>query len=185
MARLGGLSGTMRAHPRISAAIAAVAAAAAGTAIALAPGGGAPTTVDPRTRLSADYNACLLTGPAGTAGQPAAAVWAGIQKASLSTSERASRQSVVGAQTLADAETYINTLALRQCASIVAVGALPTQAAEQSATTFPAVRFIVVTSTSPQGGRPGNVDVVAATSPDTITDGVANALVVDFDRVKP
>lgn len=171
-------------HPRIVAGTAMAVGIMVGAAILLQPGGSKPTSVDPRTRISVDYSACLLTGPDGSTAQPAKAVWAGLQQAALTTSERASEQATLGAQTLDNAETYINTMALRQCRAIVAVGTLPTQAAELRADAFPSVSFVLVAVASQQTKRP-NVTVIAPASAETLTASVSAVLVDDFDRAKP
>jgi hypothetical protein len=101
-----------------------------------------PAAVAPRTRVYADYTACLLTGAAGTAQDPAAAVWAGMEQASNHTSERVSTLPITGPQNLA--------LALRNCDLIVTAGALPDQAAEARATVFPHQRFLVIGGTGAQ-----------------------------------
>jgi basic membrane lipoprotein Med (substrate-binding protein (PBP1-ABC) superfamily) len=155
------------------------AVALAGIAIlayALWPASRPADVADPRTRVYVNYSACLLTGPSGTAQNPATAVWAGMQQASNRTSERISTLPITGPQNVATAEQFLNTLALRNCNLIITAGTLPDQAAEARATAFPHQRFLVVGGTSAQS----NLSFLPDGSPSSLTAVVQNAVTTDY-----
>jgi hypothetical protein len=132
--------------------------------------------VDPRTRVYVDYSACLLTGPAGTTQNPAAAIWAGMQQASNHTSERIRTLPMTGPQNLATAEQFLNTVAMQNCNLIITAGDLPDQAAEARATAFPHQRFLAVGGT----GAQSNLSFLPDVSPSTLTAAVKNAVITDY-----
>jgi hypothetical protein len=140
-----------------------------------------PAAVVPRTRVYADYSACLLTGAAGTTQNPGAAVWAGMEQASNHTSERVSTLPISGPQNLATAEQFLNTLALRNCDLIVTAGTLPDQAAEARATAFPRQRFLVIGGT----GAQNNVSFLPDGSPAALTVAVQKDVTTDYTAHAP
>lgn len=169
----------MRRHPR-RAAIAALVIATVATIAGVARTGNShpAAVVDPRTRVYTDHAACLLTDARGTTTATAGAAWSGMQQAAKTTSERTSTLPITGAQTLQSAETYLNTLALQGCQTIIGAGALPVEAVQARATEFPHTRFIVVTSTGTgtKADAP-NVTLIPAATADAISNDVSLALV--------
>lgn len=103
-----------------------------------------------RSRQYADYTACLLTDENGISGPAAAAVWSGMQQASTKTTEQVSFLAVQGDQSLANAETYFNTLAGRGCDIILAAGALPAQAANTRSASYPKITVLAYPNTGAQ-----------------------------------
>jgi basic membrane lipoprotein Med (substrate-binding protein (PBP1-ABC) superfamily) len=140
------------------------------------PGSHPAAVVDPRTRVYVDYSACLLTGPAGTTGNPAAAIWAGMQQASNHTSERIRTLPMTGPQNLATAEQFLNTLALQSCDLIITTGDLPNEAAEARATAFRHQRFLAVGGI----GTQSDLSILPGGSPLTLTAAVKNAVTTDY-----
>jgi basic membrane lipoprotein Med (substrate-binding protein (PBP1-ABC) superfamily) len=110
----------------------------------------------PRARQYRDAVACLLTDDRGLNGPQAAAVWAGMQDASVTTLVRVQYLQVDGAQSTQNAEAFLGTLIQSKCAVIIAVGKAPVDALPGVAARFPDRRFVVV------GGAAGgsNVSVV-------------------------
>jgi hypothetical protein len=102
------------------------------------PGGAAPT------RQYLNFDACLLTDARGVAGNPAAAVWSGMQESSLATRARVSYLPVLGPSTRAAALPYLASLIERHGAVVLAVGAAQSAAVTADAARFPLVRFITV-----------------------------------------
>jgi basic membrane lipoprotein Med (substrate-binding protein (PBP1-ABC) superfamily) len=155
------------------------AAALAGIAIlayVFWPGSHPAAVVDPRTRVYVDYSACLFTGPAGTTGNPATAIWAGMQQASTQTSERIRTLPMTGPQNLATAEQSLNTLALQNCNLIITTGDLPNEAAEARATAFRHQHFLAVGGT----GAQSNLSFLPDDSPSTLTAAIKNAVTTDY-----
>lgn len=109
-----------------------------------------------RERVFTDVSACLLTDFQGVAGPAAAAVWAGMQEASVETRARASYVPVGrSAKTRAAITPYLNSLILSDCNLVVAAGAAQVDAVVAAASAHPDIRFAVV------GGRGGaNVAVL-------------------------
>ena len=171
---------TLRAHPRRTAGAAVGALAVTGGAILfLQPNHSGQTSVDPRTRVFANYSACLLTGPGGVDSQPASAIWQGMQQASSTTNERVTNQPLIGAQTTQNAEEYINTLASLQCRIIITIGRNPAQAVTNRATAYPDVQFICVAADLPKQGL-RNIRSIASTSSNAMTATIADGLVNAF-----
>jgi hypothetical protein len=98
----------------------------------------------PRARQYLAWTACLLTDAHGLNGQPAAAVWAGMQEASLATRAQMEYLPVVTGPTVADAVPFLNSLAARQCKVIIGAGPAPAGAVAAGARRYPAIRFAVV-----------------------------------------
>ncbi len=120
------------------------AAAAVAAAVWLTwPSPGLPGNAAP-TRQYLNVDACLLTGARGVTGDPAAAVWSGMQDASLATRARVSYLPALGPESTAGALPYLASLLQRHCAVVVAVGAPQSAAVATDAARFPQVRFITV-----------------------------------------
>lgn len=110
----------------------------------------------PRARQYVDVNLCLLTAERGLAEPDAVPVWAGMQDVSTATHVRVQYLAVAGAQTVANARTFVASLAQARCAVVLAAGDVPVAAVAEAAPTFTAVRFVTV------GGNPGpNITVVS------------------------
>jgi basic membrane lipoprotein Med (substrate-binding protein (PBP1-ABC) superfamily) len=179
MARRIGAS--LRAHPWPSLIGVLALAGAATLAILLLPGHQNSEALDPRTRTYTEQSACLLTDAHGTTSTTAGAAWAGMQRAAKTTAERTSTLPITGTQTLQNAETYLNTLALRGCEVIIGADALPDQAVEARATAYPHTRFITIADTAP-AQKETNLTAVLDKEPNTIANTVAAALVTDATR---
>lgn len=108
----------------------------------------APVEETPRAREYRDYDMCLLTGPDGVAGEPAATVWAGLNEVSLQTSVRRSFQSVKGEQSVERAKEFAATLVQQGCGIIVAVGEHQVAAVAEVAGSHPSVQFVTVGGTA-------------------------------------
>ena len=96
------------------------------------------------TRQYLDTSACLLTVAAGVTGDPQAAVWQGMEDASLATHVRAEYLAVRGPGTEANALPYLASLLQRRCGVVLAVGPAQVAAAAAEAGRFPRVRFIAI-----------------------------------------
>jgi hypothetical protein len=105
----------------------------------------------PRARPYLEYTACLLTDGQGVAGPPAAAVWAGMQDASLATHAKVQYLPVVGEPTVGNALPYLANLVQRRCAVVFAVGPAQVAAVAADAANHPGVRFIVASGASASG----------------------------------
>ena len=119
-----------------------------------------PSAPQPRAWRYLDVSACLLTDERGLSGA-AAAVWAGMQDASLATRVRVQHLAVVGEQTVDNAAPFAAGLAQGGCALVLAVGEVAVAAVERTAPRFPSVRFVTVGG----GAAAGNVTVLAASDP--------------------
>src|SRR5581483_11968632 len=75
-----------------------------------------------RAREYRSFDVCLLTGAAGLSDRATAAVWVGMQDASLVTRARVSYLPAVGPATAADVAPYEASLIQRNCQVVVAVG---------------------------------------------------------------
>ena len=113
-----------------------------------------------RARMYTAFDACLLTDTHGLATAQTAAVWDGMQNASLATHAKVSYLAVTGPDTPANASVFINTLLVRHCDLVLAVGASEVRAALAAAASYPEQHFVVV------GGGPaaGNVAVVPSSA---------------------
>ncbi|GAA1722963.1 hypothetical protein GCM10009765_83680 [Fodinicola feengrottensis] len=116
-----------------------------------------PHSEPSRARIYLAFTACLLTDSRGTAGE-AAPVWAGMQKASLTTHAKVQFLAAYGPQTEANAVPYVNTLAQRKCNVILAADKTSVDAVASNAHRFPRTTFVVVGSQAAQS----NVVVVNA-----------------------
>jgi basic membrane lipoprotein Med (substrate-binding protein (PBP1-ABC) superfamily) len=98
----------------------------------------------PRARQYREAVACLLTDDRGITSPQAAAVWSGMQDASVQTLVRVQYLQVAGAQTKQNAETFLGTLVQSKCAVILAVGKPPLEALPAIAAQFPDRRFVAI-----------------------------------------
>ncbi|HEX6500821.1 MAG TPA: hypothetical protein VF054_17590 [Micromonosporaceae bacterium] len=99
----------------------------------------------------------------------AAAVWAGMQDASLATHAKVQYLSVAGPQTADNAAPFLAGLAQGHCDLVFVAGEAPVAAVRSTAPTFPRVTFYVLGQTEPRS----NVSIVDASSPETIRTAVA------------
>ncbi|HZU55099.1 MAG TPA: hypothetical protein VFA06_04470 [Actinocrinis sp.] len=122
-------------------------------------------------RAFVDFTVCVLTDAHGISSADAAPVWRGVLMAQESTNAKAQFLAVTGGGSPDAAVVSLNTLALRGCGLIVAVGDSQVSAVWRQARTFPARHFAVV------GGlmlaEDGNVAVIESRSPDTVVSQVA------------
>ncbi|MFC7279965.1 hypothetical protein ACFQS1_38910 [Paractinoplanes rhizophilus] len=118
---------------------------------------------EPRARQYTAATACLLTPAAGVADHDTAPVWNGMQQASLATHGKVRYLAVNGDQTLANAATYLATLAIGGCDVILAAGSAPAAAVDANAATYPETRFVVV------GTAQRHPNVTRVSEPDTAT----------------
>lgn len=175
----------VRRHPWTSAASLLALASLAALAALLIPGN--PSTTNPftpRTRVYTNQTACLLTDAQGTTTPAAGAAWTGMQQASKTNAERISSLPITGAQTLQNAETYLNTLALQGCENIIGAEALPDHAIAARADSFPHIHFIAITGTTTIH-PPANLTSLPDTSPATITAEVTATLLGDSTSATP
>jgi basic membrane lipoprotein Med (substrate-binding protein (PBP1-ABC) superfamily) len=123
-----------------------------------------PPPEQPRARQYLEFNACLLTDDQGIAGPTGQPVWAAMQEASLATLAKVQYLAVAGPQTESNALPFANSLAQRRCDLIFAAGPAPAAAVRTAATSFPGVRFYIVTADAPAAGaaNPSNVRAVRA-----------------------
>lgn len=95
-----------------------------------------PDAEAPRERRYRDVTACLLTDSKGIASGPAAAVWAGMQDASLKTLAKVQYLSVAGEQTARNAALYLTSLGQSGCVVVFGVGDAPVEALPDGASAF-------------------------------------------------
>jgi basic membrane lipoprotein Med (substrate-binding protein (PBP1-ABC) superfamily) len=111
-----------------------------------------------RTRATINFTACLLTPPAGTGATPQSqAAYNGLLKAQATTNIRVQTFETLGTDTPANAQTAVNTLALRGCNIVTAATPAETAAVEQQAHIFPSTTFAVVTAQKPAAPPPANL----------------------------
>ena len=177
---LARIAAPAREHPWLSIATATAGLLIAGSTMLLGQPDHTQAAVDPRTRVFANYSACLLTGPGGTGDQPAAAIWKGMQQASSTTNERVTNQPIIGAQTVQNAEEYINTLSSLRCRVVITIGQNPAQAAFARATAYPGIKFITIAASIPSQ-RPENISGLPVTTGETITGEITQSLITDFN----
>ncbi|MFD6023316.1 type 1 periplasmic-binding domain-containing protein [Streptomyces griseoluteus] len=131
---------------------------------------------DTRARQYKEFDACLLTGDKGIAqGTDAASAWQGMQRASLQTRARINYVPVTGAQSVANAQPFLNSLMQRHCGVLIAVGAPQTRVAREAAADHAEVRFVLVdgTSSKPRGTAR---NVTVATPGDALPETVASVI---------
>lgn len=113
-----------------------------------------------RTRITIDFTACLVTSPAGIDASPQSkAVWQGLLNAQTHTDIRIQTFGTPGAETAPNAQTAVNTLALRGCNLITAATPIETAAIEHQARLYTSTRFAIVTPTQPSTAKPTNLTV--------------------------
>lgn len=178
------LGSSVRSHPWRSLSSLLALGCAAALVILLLPSHQSPEAFNPRTHTYTEHSACLLTDAHGITSTTAGAAWAGMQQATKTTAERTSTLPVTGAQTLQNAETYLNTLALRGCQVIIGAGALPGQALAARATAYPHIQFIAVADAAPTQ-KATNLTAVSDQEASTIAHTVEAALVTDIARPTP
>ncbi|MFI7501159.1 hypothetical protein ACIBVL_22165 [Streptomyces sp. NPDC049687] len=149
----------------------AVAAALLVTAVLLFSHDDRPPIPATRARAYTDVDACLLTGERGiTAGSTAAAVWQGMQDASLKTHARVSYEPVTGEQSTGNARPFLNGLLQRSCDVVLAVGEPEVAAAEETAGRYEKVDFVLV------GAARAGANVSRVATGDGLRAGVAHAV---------
>jgi hypothetical protein len=97
-----------------------------------------------RARTFTSFSACLLTGPKGLQDSIAAPVWTALRADSTATHAQISYLTMLGPDTTAQAEAYINTLALRGCTAILAAGPAPAQGAIERAAAWPGSHIFAI-----------------------------------------
>jgi hypothetical protein len=131
---------------------------AAGVLLALPDTNSASTNhviPEARARTYGQVSNCLLTDPSGIQGAFAAAVWAGMESASAANHAQVSYLAIQGPDTTANAEIYINTLAMRGCSTILVAGSVSAQAAVHRAASWANQRLVTVTTTAPASSTSG------------------------------
>lgn len=137
-------------------------------AVVIAVGVWALWPESPRARVYRDATACLLTDNRGVIVEPAASVWAVMEKSSVDTRVRLEHLRVVDPQTPENAAGYLTSFASTGCGMIVAVGEAPAGAVALRAATFPDIPFITVGD----GTAAANVEVFGPSSTAEIQDAV-------------
>ena len=132
-----------------------------------------PSPVEPRARQYRDVTACLLTDRQGVTGTNAAAVWAGMQAASLRTHGQVRYLAVTGDQTVGNAQTFVGTLLAGRCSVIVAAPGIADGAVRAVALQHPEQRFLVVGGDAP---TLSNMSRVEGSSASDITSRVSAAV---------
>lgn len=140
-----------------------------------------------RARTYSQVSDCLLTDPAGVQSSLAAAVWDGMQAASAATHTQVSYLAIQGPNTVANAEVYINTLAMRGCSVVVAAGDVPAQGAVARASAWPHQRLVTITTTAlaRPTARPGNLTSISSTSTASVTGQIKALLTVGSSTTIP
>jgi hypothetical protein len=123
-----------------AAAVVVAAGVAAGVLLSSTSGGGP----QPRARVYANVDECLLTGPQGVSAAPDSQVWQVMENVSLATSARVSYLQVEGPATSANASGFLGSLLVRGCRVVVAADAPERAAVLGEAPRFRSVRFVVV-----------------------------------------
>ncbi|WP_329410729.1 hypothetical protein OG802_14450 [Streptomyces sp. NBC_00704] len=152
--------------------LAAAAALTVSAVLLFSPDDDRPAVPDTRARAYTDVDACLLTGDKGvTADSTAAAVWQGMQDASLKTHARVSYAPVTGEQSAGNARPFLNGLLQRSCDVVLTVGGPEATAARTAAPQYEKVDFVLVGDATRASG---NVRTVAAG--DGVRTAVADAV---------
>lgn len=97
-----------------------------------------------RARQYTAHQACLLTDAHGITTPQAAAVWAGMEDASLATHAKVIYLQTAGPATVGNTIPYANTLIQRHCDMILATGDPQTAALAHIAHTAPGIRFVLL-----------------------------------------
>jgi basic membrane lipoprotein Med (substrate-binding protein (PBP1-ABC) superfamily) len=123
-----------------------------------------------RTRASVNFTACLVTPAAGTGATPQSqAVYNGLLKAQTTTNIRVQTFETQGPDNASDAQTAVNTLALRGCNLVTAATPAESAAIELQAHLFPSTRFAIVGATKPDSSLPTNITIEPAGSDSQVT----------------
>jgi basic membrane lipoprotein Med (substrate-binding protein (PBP1-ABC) superfamily) len=145
-----------------------VVAVVVGLVVWLVPGGRSVPSL--RRRASIAFSVCVLTDSHGTSAGLGASVWRGVLKAQATTNLRAQGLRVGGSGGVPTAVVGVDTLAMRGCRLVVAVGAAQVAAVWKQAAVFRDVWFVVVNGVT---GHARNVAILAAHQGSEITDRVA------------
>ncbi|MCH5673860.1 hypothetical protein [Streptomyces gilvus] len=133
-----------------------------------------------RARHYTETDACLLTDRHGINAAPAAAVWQGMQDASLTTHARVSYSSVTGEQSTANARPFLNSLLQGSCEVVLAVGGPEVEAAREATGQYAKLGFVLVgrgSGSKGQGkGKAGADNVAWVPADDGLRAGVAAAV---------
>jgi basic membrane lipoprotein Med (substrate-binding protein (PBP1-ABC) superfamily) len=130
-----------------------------------------------RTRTSVNFTACLVTPAAGTGATPQSqAAYNGLLKAQATANIRVQTIKTQGSENTADAQTAVNTLALRGCNLVTAATPIEATAVEQQAHLFTTTRFAVVTATKPTAALPANISIEPAGSGSAITAEISQLI---------
>jgi hypothetical protein len=133
----------------------------------------------PRARQYTDHTACMLTDQQGLAGPEAAAVWAGMQRASVATLTKISYLAATGPATTANARTYAAALTQQHCQLVIGVGPSQAEALSAESANHTDLAFAAVIQ-NPQPGlisiSPGTRDSVSAAAEEIVTNSAHNTL---------
>ncbi|WP_051966393.1 type 1 periplasmic-binding domain-containing protein [Kitasatospora mediocidica] len=119
-----------------------------------------PAPLPVRARQYTQVRACLLTDQQGVTAAADAPVWAGLQDGSAASRAQVSSLPVIGPATVANAQSYANTLIQQKCSVVLAADPLPGQALRAVASANPKVRFVLVD----HGATAANLTVLDPTS---------------------
>ncbi|WP_369189743.1 hypothetical protein [Streptomyces sp. R08] len=134
---------------------------------------GRPPIPATRARHYTETDACLLTDRQGVNGSTAAAVWKGMQDASLKTHARVNYSSVTGEQTTANARPFLNAMLQGSCEVVLAVGGPEVKAAQEATARYAKLGFVLIGSDS--GGKK-DTNVAWVSDGDGLRAGVAAAV---------
>ena len=126
-----------------------------------------------RARHYTETDACLLTDHQGVAGSTAAAVWKGMQDASLKTHARVSYSSVTGEQSTANARPFLNAMLQGSCEIVLAVGGPEVKAAQETTGRYAKRGFVLIGSGD---GATAAKNVTWVSDGDGLRAGVAAAV---------
>jgi basic membrane lipoprotein Med (substrate-binding protein (PBP1-ABC) superfamily) len=102
-----------------------------------------------------------------------------MQKASADTRVRVSYLQVMGPQTVDNTLPHLNSLLLRQCQVVLAVGSAQVGAVETQVKRYPKVRFVVV-----DGEAEAAANITMFRSGDGLSDMVAESIKDAFGNAK-
>ena len=150
-----------------------VAAAGAVAYFTLRPAPQARAYPPARTRTTINFTACLVESTAGTGTTPQSqSAWQGLLDAQKSTDIRVQTFNAPGAETAANAQIAVNTLALRGCNLVAAATPLEDEVVERQAHLYVNTEFAVVTSAKPQVAKPANLTIEPAGTDSRITSEI-------------
>ena len=134
---------------------------------------GRPPIPATRARHYTETDACLLTDRQGINGSTAAAVWKGMQDASLKTHARVNYSSVTGEQSTGNARPFLNAMLQGSCEVVLAVGGPEVEAAQETTARYPKLGFVLIGS---GGGGKAGTNVAWVPDDDGLRAGVAAAV---------